>query len=138
MTKTKNSDYYQKNKEKMKEYALQYYEEHKDEILKRIKAKKDDIQNYGREYYEQKKDHIRKKQNEKYQKKKEVLKKTVEERKEYQISKHKADIEKVYYDKDRYYVECKCGGICSLAFFDTHKKCFNHKIYEKQKRSSIF
>ena len=102
------SEYYQDNQDKIREYMKQYHEQNRDKILEKKKEYRQRNQDKIREYREQNRDKI------------------LEKKKQYREQNRDKILEKY---KQKF--ECECGGTYTLANKAQHFKTKKHQDYLK-------
>ena len=113
------------SEEEKRQMALEYYNEHREEILKNHKIyyeeNREDRIAYRHDYYNREKDNILERKREKR------LENIEEERKKdrEQYHKHKEK----YLARDKEKVECECGAVVSRGYMSEHKKSKKHQQY---------
>ena len=141
-----NKEYYENNKEEIKEYKKEYYENNKEEIKDKCKEyrennkeklkeyyenNKEEIKEYKKEYYENNKERLRKEKREYYENNKDKLK---EYRKEYyENNKDKLkEYRKEYYENNKEEIKDKRKEYCENNPHIT----FNNNNKRRQKEES--
>lgn len=131
----KTKEYYEKNKEKIKERRREHYEENKEEVLKRQKEykekNKEELKEKRKEYRERNKEELKEKRRERYTREREEVLKTKrtdpQHIKSSRISKWKrrgviGDLDKLY----EYYLSVPKCEACDVIFEDTFYRCLDH------------
>ena len=127
-----HKEYYQDNKEKIKEKLKEYYQENKEQILEKQKDYYEDNKEKIKQYQQDNKEQIKQYRQDNKEYYKEKRKKYRQENKQQLLEKNKQyyqDNKEKIKEKTKEKITCECGSIITKCQFNRHTKSIKHQGY---------